>query len=174
MPYLSNVCDLFDYVQKNNVSEHVCKIIVNQLVHILIDCRKLQICHCDVKIENILINKITKEIHLIDFGCAKILSDVPCTDFIATVENIPPEYILKKEYTMQCAEVWSIGLVMYDIMFRHYPFNDSAEIALKELSFPLNSFISTDCKQLIDWCLTKDPILRPCLNCILMHSWLKW
>lgn len=172
MPFLDNVCDLFDYVYENEVTEHISKIVMNQLVFILLDCRRLNISHSDLKMENILINVLTKEIHLIDFGCAKDFSYDICTSYSGTAENVPPEYILEKEYFMHSDEVWSLGLLMYDMLFKSYPFKNPSEISLKHLSFPSNRNISSDCMELIEWCLTKTPLLRPCLNCILNHSWL--
>ncbi|XP_053366710.1 serine/threonine-protein kinase pim-3-like [Clarias gariepinus] len=69
--------DLFDYCEKNNMSESVARIITRQVINAARHCSDRGVFHRDIKEENILLNPRTLEIKLIDFGCGDLLKNTP-------------------------------------------------------------------------------------------------
>lgn len=88
----------------------------------------------DLKPENIMIDSrgIPK---LIDFGLAKQLPYIKyssdgslrkytrCSSLCGTPEYVSPEIILTKPYK-QAADLWALGVLMYEMIFRRTPFLD--------------------------------------------------
>ncbi len=73
----SNEVCLFDYLQNNCLKEKDAKILMRQIIHISLNLlQQFGILHGDLKSENILIDRLTKKIKLIDFGAAQII-DLP-------------------------------------------------------------------------------------------------
>ncbi|XP_063691544.1 serine/threonine-protein kinase pim-2-like [Bolinopsis microptera] len=69
----------------------------------------------DIKDENILLNPITLQTKLIDFGK---LSNV----------YLPPEYYREKKYSAFPAAVWTICCLVHCLIAGDCPFNDKTEI----------------------------------------------
>lgn len=81
------------------------------------------IVHSDIKPENILYNKTTKQIKLIDFGLSKILLPNKKSEVVdGTISYVSPEALASNTY---CAEsdVWSIGVIMYLLAYGRLPFD---------------------------------------------------
>lgn len=82
------------------------------------------VLHRDIKPENILHNT-RGEVKLTDFGIAKDLDDTLelAGSFVGTVTYMSPERCLGNSYG-QAADVWSVGMVMYELATGRYPFAD--------------------------------------------------
>lgn len=173
MPFIDNACDMLDYIQEYDMSENDGRFIMKQLATIVRECHRLNIYHCDLKLENILIHKMTKKIYLIDFGCSRLLKNAStCKTYAGTPENVPPEFLISGQYDAKLLDIWSLGLILYDMLCKSYPFHNNMQIRCAPVIFPATVDLSDACKQLILHCLDKDPTLRPCLTCILNHKWM--
>jgi len=89
MEYASET--LLDYTEKNSLDEKQAKVIFKQLLSVLKYMSKKNICHRDIKLENILIDK-KLNIKLIDFGCAcEYDATRKLDDFCGTEVYMSPE-----------------------------------------------------------------------------------
>lgn len=78
-------------------------------------------CHRDIKLENIIIDPVTKVIKLIDFGFA-VYSTKPLKLFCGTPAYMAPEIVAKKEYKGLAADIWTCGISYYVMLMGYFPF----------------------------------------------------
>ncbi len=127
-----------------------------------------KIMHRDFKAANILMDG--NHIVIGDFGFAKAGADVTTTK-LGTPFNMAPEILFSNgtaPYTSK-ADLWSIGVVYYQMLTGYLPFraNDMNELKQmviqrsgKNLQFPGNVSITEDSKHLIRGLLTADQNTR--------------
>ncbi|KAI2658279.1 Serine/threonine-protein kinase pim-1 [Labeo rohita] len=84
-------------------------------------CCLRRVLHRDVKLENLLINRETSVVKLIDFGCGDILRRSPYGSYYGTAVYSPPEYNSWGMYYGRPATVWSLGIVMFTLLCGHFP-----------------------------------------------------
>lgn len=80
------------------------------------------IIHCDIKLENIIYDKKTKNIKLVDFGGSKMDGEYILNNILCTTEYIsPPEYMkyLKEKtqpfYIDKSFDLWSLGICYFKL-----------------------------------------------------------
>lgn len=136
------------------------------------------IIHRDIKPENILVTGDHKTVKICDFSISQELrnNDVVTNSF-GSPSFLAPELICNMGYSSgREADIWSLGITLYFMVFREYPFhgNDIFElfenIKTKEVSFP--SEISSDLKDLIERMLEKKPSNRITIQQIENHPWI--
>nr|CAX73654.1 proviral integration site 1 [Schistosoma japonicum] len=174
MDQVSNTtCDMFDYIgERGMLSESEAAFYFHQLTGILLSCHKVGVLHRDIKDENILINRTTNELVLIDFGSGAFLESRLYTDFDGTRVYSPPEWILNSRYHGKQAEVWSLGVLLYDMLCGDIPFVNDKSIIGGKLRYRRDN-LSEAAKHLIGSCLNMDPSKRPSLLQILQHPWMQ-
>ncbi|XP_016100989.1 serine/threonine-protein kinase pim-1-like [Sinocyclocheilus grahami] len=79
------------------------------------------VLHRDVKLDNLLINRETSEVKLIDFGCGDILRRSPYKSYHGTAVYSPPEYHSRGKYYGRPATVWSPGGLMFTMLCGRFP-----------------------------------------------------
>jgi len=99
------------------------------------------IVHRDLKLENILIkyNDQTKKdytVKLTDYGVSKRLFSLSkkCKTHVGTITTMAPEILEgegegKNEYNYKC-DLWSIGIIIYRLLFKEPPYPGQTEIAI--------------------------------------------
>lgn len=74
--------DLFDYItEKWRLEESEAKSIFRQVVEAVMYCESKGIFHRDIKDENILLDSMTGQVKLLDFGSGTVLENTLYTDY---------------------------------------------------------------------------------------------
>jgi len=176
MERLRNCQDLFDFLEakdRGRLSEATARKFFQQLVHINLAMIRKGVVHRDLKSENILVDLDTESLVLIDFGASAIYKSSTSyySDFHGTKQYKSPEYILKKRYTGVPSTVWTLGVLLYDMVCGSLPFENEEEITGYKLV--LKPHLSPELKNLIQRCLAQNPDRRPSLESLLEHAWVK-
>ena len=179
MEYINGI-SLLDFIQKqknHRIDENICKELFYQIVKGILYCQNENICHRDIKLENILIvNK--KIIKIIDFGFAiKCNRNEYQEFFCGTVYYMPPEIVNKEKYIPFYSDIWSLGVLLYTMLFGDFPFRAQKQEKLFELItegnliFPDDIEVSDKVKNLLSKIIVIKPSKRISLEEILNDPW---
>ena len=127
------------------------------------------IVHRDIKTQNIMVNT-KNQVKVMDFGLAKLKGSLKLTrtsSTVGTLAYMAPEQIQGGEPDTR-TDIWSFGVVLYEILTGHHPFRGEHEAAilysiLNELPEPVQKYLPDAPSELIhivDRTLEKDPIDR--------------
>merc|ERR1712223_216325 len=162
--------DLFDYIsERGALSEAKARLMFSQLLDTVLMCHNNGVLHRDIKDENILIDVKTEQIKLIDFGSGTYLHDGLYNDFEGTRVYAPPEWIKYRRYTADGLTVWSLGILLHDMVCGDIPFESDTQILLGLPDWSETTVLSPELKHLICGCLNTDPNSRLGLDTLASH-----
>ncbi|XP_048544527.1 serine/threonine-protein kinase SAPK10-like isoform X1 [Triticum urartu] len=166
--------------------EDEARLLFRQLVSGVSYCHSMQVCHRDLKLENILL----------DGGCAGPPRLKICGPGVSNRQSQPgaprasdqtrvyiaPEVFQQREYGGKIADVWSCGVTLYAMLVGAYPFQcpDDEPINFRkiiqriqsvEYSVPNDLHLSAECRDLISKIFVADPAARITVPEIRNHPW---
>ena len=109
--------------------------ILNQLNNTFKIMKDNKIIHRDLKLANILVKYEDNDkkkfiVKLTDYGISKQLSSLSkCFTHVGTLFTMAPEILNGEKYNSKC-DIWSLGIIIYQLYFKEYPFKGDNEIAL--------------------------------------------
>ncbi len=126
--------ELFAYI-KNKYNEKQLAVLFYQVFSGLVYLHEQKILHRDLKLENLMISEIEKDviteeeyfwIKIIDFGTAKIFEKNRAEKaVIGSSYYIAPE-VLKQRYNEKC-DTWSVGVILYMTLVGAAPFDGKTD-----------------------------------------------
>ncbi|XP_066062037.1 serine/threonine-protein kinase pim-1-like [Chamaea fasciata] len=153
------------------LSEEVARELFRQELEAVRHCTSCGVLHRDIKPENILVDLATRQAKLIDFGCGTYLQDTAYTQFAGTPAYSPPEWTDFGWYYGEPATIWSLGMLLHQMVCGQHPFRSGWNISWGQL--PLPQRLSQECKDLIRCCLSVDDMERPSLEDLFGDPWMQ-
>ncbi|XP_059716605.1 serine/threonine-protein kinase pim-1-like, partial [Haemorhous mexicanus] len=164
--------DLRDFIRARRfLSEEVARELFRQVLEAVRHCTSCGVLHRDIKPENILVGLATGQAKLIDFGCGTYLQDTAYTHFAGTPSYSPPEWNHYGWYHGKAATIWSLGILLHQMVCGEHPFRRGWNICWGQLSLPQG--LSQECKDLIRWCLSVHFLDRPTLEDLFCDPWVQ-
>lgn len=177
--------DLLGYILKNGaVSENQSRVWMRQLALGLQYIHELEIAHRDIKCENILLTA-NFNVKLSDFGFARYVVDdddqpVLSETYCGSMSYAAPEILRGKPYQPKPTDLWSLGVVLFVMLNKSMPFDDTRMRKLYEQQMGkkyrfrsrIGSMITLECKSLVKHLLEPDPGLRHNATQVLISDWI--
>jgi len=170
--------DLFQHLaQTGRIQEKEVKEKFRQIVSAVRYCHQKNIVHRDLKPENILLDS-KNNIKITDFDLSEeFVPGAQLDTYCGTLEYFPPEFFKGKKFHGPEAEVWSLGVLLYELLTDCCPFGESdwaiVSQRVRRGKCYLPDYLSTDCKDLISMMLSVDPKQRPSIDIVNNHKWLQ-
>jgi serine/threonine-protein kinase ULK3 len=178
-----NYGDLARMIKSRTVlPESTCRIFLRQLSAALQYMRSNEVSHFDLKPQNLLLARSSTNVitlKVADFGFAQYLKlDEANTQIKGSPLYMAPEILLKHCYDCR-ADLWSIGIILYECLFGKAPYSSKTmqELLdkiknLQKIQLPPNSKISAACEDLLTRLLKHNPEERISFEDFFNHEFL--
>jgi len=184
---------------------NVC-VLFKKIVDSLHDLHEQNIVHRDLKLENVFVfnsndpvkRKYDIDVKIGDLGLSTICNkNQKLTQYCGSPLYSAPEVNKGIPYNGYKYDIWSLGIILYYLLYGYFPFNvyknevtkESNEdgedtkpkiisllfqkIQTEEVSFSEEKQISDSCKTLIQSLLNKNPENRPFVEEVITHPWIQ-
>ena len=179
---------LFEYVFSGSMNERLKKYIFRKIILGFQFLHSNGICHLDIKVENIILDKFFWPV-IIDFGFSKKYKNekgeiTPLTIDKGTEQYVAPEIYRREEFNGEKADIFSLGVTLFYLVTKKDGFQNSREETylyqlIKEKNYEkfwklINiENLSDDFKELYLRMVAHNPEERPSFDEILSSAWLK-
>jgi len=126
--------DLFDRLDTVTTESTVVEI-AEQILSALLYLHQRGIAHRDIKLENIVFLSLPSEkeivVKLVDFGFARYFGPYSqSSQFCGSMHYISPQQVRRQKYTPFKADMWGLGVVLYAMVSRTFPFDGDTEVSV--------------------------------------------
>ncbi|XP_068856219.1 serine/threonine-protein kinase pim-1-like [Aphelocoma coerulescens] len=138
--------DLLRFIRARGfLCEEVARHLFRQVLEAVRHCTSCGVLHRDIKPENILVDLATGQAKLIDFGCGTYLQAAAYTSFAGTPSYSPPEWTQFGWYYGEAATVWSLGIVLHQMVCGEHQSQNLIRRCLSVLSLERPSLEDLSC-----------------------------
>ena len=155
--------------KKTGFSSQEIKEILNQLNVVFKKFNNLRLAHRDIKLNNILVKYLNKEktkykVLLSDFGISNQLYSLTkrFSTHAGSQVTMAPEILKNEKYDNKC-DIWSLGVIIYQLYFKKYPYLGNVESAILKQ-------IRTIGQSILDKIPEKDKLLKSLLSKMLVEN----
>jgi len=138
--------------------------IVRQVADGLTYLHERGIIHRDIKPANLLLT-FDDHVYVTDFGIAQVIERAYRGVIVGTPEYLAPEAIVHPENIETQVDIYSLGIVLFELFVGHLPFEakSDTELLFLQVNQPIPSMgdIPLQISSLIEKCLSKQPDSRP-------------
>jgi len=161
---------LFSFIQAQGASSEAFSLSVfASLVDAVSHVHSKNLCHNDIKPENVMFSPSTLAVKLFDFGLSELVKpDQPLSSNCAG----SPLYMAPEVYKPEChnplhSDVWSLGIILFELLTGETPFSscesldDLKDYFTEEYPISLPPALSPGVQDLLSKILSYDPVQRP-------------
>ena len=172
------------YFSQSGLEEKYAKVIFLKILEGVQACHNANICHRDLKLQNILFDEQFNP-KICDFGLAAFNKE-DLKDFLGTPSHVAPEILLNRKYNGFKADIFSLGVVLFNLVTGKPGFLKANTDDYYYILIMLNKYeeywsallgqiqgLSDEFKQLYFKMVSFIPKYRPSIKDILKDPWFK-
>jgi len=163
--------DMYAYVKKrNSLSEEDARPIFRHIMSAIKYSHHNRVVNRDIKLENIMLSDYG-ELKLIDFGLGALTQEgTLLNQFCGSPSYAAPEMFLHTKYVGSHADVWCLGVLLFELVAGVTPFTDGYSVLKGNYKYP--DYFSKELRLLLDNILEVIPKKRATLDFIVQHPWM--
>lgn len=175
--------DLLSYIRITGaIKEDSACIMFQQLASAIKYCHDMDFAHRDLKCENILLRE-DLNIKLSDFSFSRFLSRdengriILSKTYCGSAAYAAPEVLEGIPYDPRISDIWSLGVILYTMVYAVMPFDDSKPRKMiclqkqQKIPFPNSKHVTVEFTDLISHLLQPNISQRFHVDEVLKHSW---